>query len=382
MKNFFSILLILLFVDTGVAQSNMLDSLMAAGEFAKVIQMADASTERQDKKQAFLVAKAYISLGNAKKASEVYQQNLEDGDQLQHFYSYGKVLLQQDQTKLADSIFSYLHEQNPKNAEFLYRLALAKQKLNDDDFKKTLYKAYDLQQNHLLVTYELAKEELKQKNYAVAIRVASQGLWNNPENTSLLSIKGQALYSRGKWKDCISTFNQLKELTDVPLFVELRLAKAHVNLRNYPEALAHYKTCLAKDPTDHVLFEDAAEVATLCEETDLALLYISQAYALKDVSRARQLYIFGTVFLQKEDYEKAIGLFTQCIEEDANQEKATYALANAKDRFYADQEKILEAYELYLQNFPDGKYVDLADYRVKELRKEVFLAGKNQNEKE
>ncbi|WP_188458710.1 tetratricopeptide repeat protein [Psychroflexus planctonicus] len=381
MKNFLSFLLILLLVNLSVAQTKALDSLMITGEFAKLIEMADASIESQSKKEAFLVAKAYIGLGNAKKASEVYQQNLEDGDDLRHFYSYGKVLLQQNQAKLADSIFSYLHEKNPNNAEFLYRSALAKQKLDSEDFKKTLYQAYDLQQNHLLVAYELAKEELKQKNYAIANRIATQALWNNPENTSLLSIKGQALYARGKWEECVSTFNQLKKVSDVPLFVELRLAKAHVKLGNYPDALKHYENCIAKDPTDFQILEDAAEVATFCEETKKAQIYISQAFALKDVSRSRQYYIFGTVFLQKEDFERAIGLFTQCIEEDANHEKATYALANAKDRFYADQQKILEAYELYLQNFPDGNYADLANYRVKELRKEIFLAGERLKEK-
>lgn len=382
MKNFFSVVLILLLINTSVAQTKALDSLMAAGEFAKLIEMADASTESQSKKEAFLVAKAYIGLGNAKKASEIYQQILEDGDGLQHFYSYGKVLLQQNQAKLADSIFSYLHEKNPSNAEFLYRSALAKQKLGSEDFKKTLYQAYDLQQNHILVAYELAKEELKQKNYAVANRIASQGLWSNPENTSLLSIKGQALYAQGKWQECISTFNQLTKVTEAPLFVELRLAKAHVKLRDYAEALKHYENCIAKDPTDFEILEAAAEVATFCEETKKAQIYISQAFALKDVSRSRQYYIFGTVFLQKEDFERAIGFFTQCIEEDPSHEKATYALANTKDRFYADQQKIVEGYEYYLRYFPEGDYANLANYRVKELKKEIFLAGNNQTEKD
>ena len=382
MKNILHLLLILLLINMSTAQTKSLDSLMAAGEFAKVIQIANASTKNLNKKETFLVAKAYIGVGNAKKASEVYQKNLSEGDALQHYYSYGKLLLQQNNAQQADSIFNYLRTENPKNAEYAYRSALAKQKLGSEDFKKTLYQAYDLQKDHLLVVYELAKEELKQKNYAVANRIASQGLWSNPENASLLSIQGQALYARGKWEESIASFLKLKEISDVPLFVDKRLAKAYVKLRAYPEALKHYEIYIQRDPTDYTILEDAAEVATFCGEIDKAQVYISQAFALKDVSRARQYYIFATVFLQKEDYERAIGMFTQCIEEDPNHEKATYGLANAKDRFYADDQKILDAYQLYMDNFPKGNYYNLADYRVKELRKEIFMTGNTSTKKD
>ena len=364
------------------AQTKALDSLMAVGEFAEVIQYGEINKDSLSKQGQFLVAKAYLGLGNSKKASKIYQQNLEDGDELKYFYAYGKLLLQQNQAKLADSIFTYLHILKPKNAEYLYCSALAKEKLGSDDFKKTLYEAYFLQPENMLVTYELAKEELKQKNYAVAKRISSQGLRSNPENTSLLSIQGQALYMRGKWEKCITAFSKLKELLDVPLFVELRLAKSYVKLRDYPKALEHYEACIAKDPTDYSILEDAAEIATLCDETEKAQVYISQAFALKDVSRARQFYIFGSVFLQKEDFERAIGMFNQCIEENPKHEKATYGLANAKDRFYADLQKILEAYQLYIRNFPDGNYVDLANYRIKDLRKEIFLTANQQTEKD
>lgn len=379
MKRTVSILLLIFFTSICEITAQKLDSLMANGEYALLIKEASNITQPISKNDQFLVAKAYINLGNTKKSTEIYRENLEAGDAQQYFYSYGKLLLQQNQAKAADSIFTYLHHQNPTNAEYVFRQALAKQKLNQDDYKETLYKAYDLQPDHLLVVYELAKEELKQKNYAVAARIASHGLRINSDNTGLLSIKGQALYAREKWEECITTFNKLKEISEAPLFIELRMAKAHVKLRNYTKALAHYKTCIALDNTDYTLFEDAAEIATLCEETDEALLFISQAYALKDVSRARQYYILGTVFLQKEDFERAIGLFKQCIDEDATHEKATYGLANAKDRFYADKKEILAAYESYMKKFPKGNYYDLAEYRVKELRKEIFMAGERSN---
>ncbi len=348
---------------------------MANGEFAKVIEIARASTEKLSKKDSFLTAKAYLGLGNTHQALKIYQQNLTDGDALNHFYAYGKLLLQQNKATTADSIFLYLHQKNPKNTEYLYRLALAKQKLNSKDFKATLYQAYNLQTNHLWVAYELAKEELKQKNYAVAKRITTQALKHNPEHTSLLSIKGQTEFALDKWKECITTFNKLKEIADSPLFVEIRLAKAYTYLRRYPEALKQYEICLAKDPTDYSLFENAAEIATLCGETEKALIYISQAFALKDVGRSRQYYIFGTVFLQKEDFERAIGFFNQCIEENPEHEKATYGLANAKDRYYKDQQKILDAYQLYIDRFPDGKFIEQANYRVKDLKKEIFLSG-------
>lgn len=378
MNYFFSFIFLFFFAISSKSQTKVLDSLMSEGEFSKVVQMAHASTEKWKKNDAFLLAKAYLGLGNAKKASEVYQQNLEDGDGLQHFYSFGKLLLQQNQHQLADSIFTYLHQKNPVNVEFLYRLALAKQNTNEEEFKNTLYQAFDLQQNHLLVTYELAKEELKQKNYAVATRIAAQGLRIDESHTSLLSILGQAQFARGKWEESIESFMRLKEHMEAPLFIELRLAKAHAKLRNYKQSLQHYEDCLKKDPTDYSLYEEAAEIATLCGEADKALQYISQAFALKDVSRAHQFYLFGTVFLLKEDFERAIGLFKQCIDEDPNHEKATYALANAKDRFYADQQKILDAYQLYMDNFPEGNYYDLAEYRVKDLRKELFLKTNQQ----
>lgn len=375
MKNIFSILSIYFISISSIAQPKNLDSLMANGEFAQVLKEAKNNNNKLSKKDQFLVAKAYISLGNTQKAVEIFQQYLEEGDAQQHFYSFGKLLLQQNQDQKADSIFSYLQKVNTTNAEYVYRSALAKQKTDKQEYKTTLYKAYDLQPDHLLVVYELAKEELKQKNYAEAIRLASHGLQIDSNNTSLLSIKGQALYAKDQWEECIATFNKLKTLTEAPLFIELRMAKAHVKLRNYPEALAHYETCIALDNTDYTLLEDAAEIATFCNESNKALLYISKAYALKDVSRARQFYILATVFLLKEDYERAIGLFNQCIDEDPTHEKATYGLANAKDRFYADKQEILNAYQLYMDNFPQGNYYDLADYRVKELRKEIFMAG-------
>lgn len=369
--HFFSLLFFIHFCVS--AQQRTLDSLFGVGAFSSVVEHV-SSLESPTQKEAFLWASALQNLGQDQEALTVYATYLEEPFNPKYIYPYAKLLTSYAQPKKADDLFSALIEADSTNGEYYYQRAKLRKGSMPDAFFEDLEKGFAQQPNHLKLANFYVRELIAQKRYVDATRTANQVFYNFPNNPGMHASMGQLCFTQKDYRKSIFHFEHLIDLPDTPLFVLKKLGDAYTNSKDYDKALTTYERLLQKNEEDHYLMVQMAELYALNGNTNRALELNNLAYAMKDVSREKQLYTFGFIFQQKKDYAKAIEFYKDCLAENPVNEKALFARATCADQLDLPKKDTIKYYEAYAKVYPKkGMYSTTVSMRLKQLKREAFL---------
>ncbi len=160
------------------------------------------------------------------------------------------------------------------------------------------------------------------------------------------------------------------------------LGYAYYNVYDYKKAIKVFKKVMEED--------DEPDIETLY---NLGLLYYHEgeykkaeeffttALAMKKMGLDKQYQSLALVYKSMEKYGSAISYFKLALAENPMLMRSQYEMAICADNYYDDPKTKRNYYQMVIDKFkenPSAKhYIELSEYRIKELNKKIFLKAED-----
>lgn len=354
------------------------DSLYAVGNYAEAIEQLKA-VDPVSEAVHLKLAKSFQTYGNFNDAEKHYELVLkENPERILTTLDYAKLLLKTGKFKKADSLFSVLTNTYPKNANFLYLQGVVKEKQEDSTALEYFKEVIQIESTHQEALYKLAKRELQQSQYNMAINYSLIGLEHNPENSSLLSILAQGYSRQQKHKLAIPPFEKLLALGQGNEFVHSRLAYSYYQQAEMENAIVQYKLALEFEDRNSDTHYNLGKIYAITGDLERSEIHLLMAVLIKKQSVDAEFLSLGLTYKLKKDHKKALEYFNEALEENPDNERALYERAVAADNYFKDLQTKIDYYRAYLNQYEKNGNKDmayLAQTRLSDLKKEQHLAG-------
>ncbi len=356
------------------------DSLFALGTYSQAISLYKNLPENAT--VLYKLAMCYESSGNNKEALKYYKAALKiSKNSLSTAYRYGKLLIKSAQYKKADSLFLELVNKQPKNANYVYHLALAKEKQKDTVALSLYKRAYLLDTTMIHSAYKTAVLLIQKKQFNQAEKYINTGLYNDSLSTRFLALKATLLYYNKKYHKAKEIYKKLIALGKNNEIVYANLAKTYMKVSDYENAIEQYlilvKNHDSENPNYHhnlgicyraLHYYDKAEEAF---NTSVAL---NTPFLENDYMRLADLYN------AQKQYKKQLEIYKKLLMLNPENEEATYRQSVAADNFFKDKKTVLQYYNGYLKKHSEnGKYSRLVKQRIRDIKKELHFLDTEKN---
>lgn len=352
------------------------DSLSAFGNRAEAIKILQ-EIEPKSTQLHLKLARLYEGDKNFVQADRHYQSVLDQNpNRTLVAMQYGEMLLEAKQFEKAEDLFQNLTSEFPKNAALQYRLGLSKENLKDSLAIQHFFKTIELDSSHQAALYKTALYHLQMQNPHEAIALSEKGLEYNENNTSLLSILGQAYHKTFQFEKATDPLERLVELDKAPDFILNLLAQSYLTIGQNDNAISTYLKILEQDNLNaHVHYQLGLLYYKKGSLKD-ARQHFNMALTLRDQPLHREFLNLGITEKDLKEYKAAYDHIKLAIKEEPGYERAWLELALTADAMFDDKKHILKHYEDYLERFEEKglpPMVDIARYRVSQLKKEIHL---------
>ncbi|WP_452232357.1 tetratricopeptide repeat protein [Lacinutrix sp. MEBiC02595] len=361
------------------AQTSVLkiaDSLYVYGNYSLAI--TNYKLHKKQQEVSYKLAQAYQAIGNYEEALKYYKRDalFSPENQLAK-YQYAKLLAKTKKFNAASGLFYELIDLDYKNPEYHYQLGLVLEKLKDSSSQNRFYSAYQLDSTHQKAIYQLAKFQLKNKNYALVEKYTNIGLQAYPNNAELISLKAQSYYSQEEYRKAIESLVRLINLNETSLFIYEKLSFSYAKIDAYDKAIEHLLIALEMEP------QNASNVFILGQMYDrkgnpeIAEKYMKQALDLFDIPLDDKFIQLAVVLNQQKKYKEAIAILNTVIHENPGNMRACFFMVMAKDKYYKDVTAKLEAFQAFENSFPNNIYSSIVEQRISQLKSEEFNTIEN-----
>ncbi len=361
------------------AQSSALavsDSLYIVGNYSAAIKILKEISPATEAVNLHL-AKIYNAQGDLDEAEKYYENVLtENPNRILSALELGKLLIRQPKLEKADSLFRGLAERYPENTEFHYQLGVVLEKLEDSTALDRFRKVIQLDQSHQNALYKLAKNELQNKQYQLAVDYSIMGLERNPGNVSLLSILAQSYYLQQEYKKAANEFEKIVKLGQGNEFVYSRLGFSYFRLSDFIKAIDNYKMALNFEDRNSDTHYNLGKLYAINGDLKNSEIHLLMAILIKKQPVDSEFLSLGLTYSLQEDYKKALEYFNKSLEENPGNERALYERAIAGDNFFKDLQTKINYYQQYINKYSGKGNQDmlyLAETRMRDLKKELHL---------
>ncbi|WP_235841688.1 tetratricopeptide repeat protein [Confluentibacter sediminis] len=352
---------------------NLADNLYASGNYSKAIEQY--KLYNMPKEVYNKIAKCYVAIGNYDEALKNYEAYIDanPNDVLIKF-EYAILLSQTKKYKEASVVFKDLVAADTKNPNYHYQLGIVLEKLNDSSAIDSYRSTFELDSTHQKSIYKIAKYYLQKGKNQLAEDYADIGLKTYENNLELISLKAQNYYLKQNYKYAAIWFEKLVELGESSHFVHVQLSSCYYKLYEFEKAIEQRKLALEINPDD-------AESMFLIgkyyyENNDFinAENYMKQALELLDNPLDEEYSKLAVVLNSQKKHDEAIAVLKKAIKENPENINAEFMLVLTKDRYYADIDSKIQAYEDFKKRFPsDDSYSPYIANRISELKNEKFI---------
>jgi len=372
------ILIVFAFSKAGAQTSALAvaDSLYAVGDYSNAIKTLE-NTEPKTEHVYLILANAFQATGNLKEASTYYEIVLKKNpERILTKIDHAKLLMKTGELNKADSIFSRLAKDYPKNAGFQYQMGLIKEQQHDSTagvyFKNTI----QLETTHQDALFKLAKDELQRREYGMAINYSLIGLSGNSGNVSLRSILAQSYYNQKFYDKAVPEFEKIIELGQGNEFVHSRLGFSYYQLSDFLNGIDHYKIALTFEDRNSDTHYNLGKLYAITGDLKNSEIHLLMAVLIKNQPVDAEFLSLGLTYKLQKDYKKALEYFNKSLEENPDNERALYERAIAADNYFKDLGTRINYYVGYLNKFEakgNHDLIYLAKTRLKDLRKDQHL---------
>ncbi|SHI42435.1 Anaphase-promoting complex, cyclosome, subunit 3 [Mesonia phycicola] len=347
------------------------DSLYQLGNYQKAIELYQNSSSTSAVTYQ-KIAQAYQATGNIGLAIKNYEKAIQLDQKLIIAKSnLGKLYYQTSKFQLADSLFKELTYQFPENPDFYYRLALAKDQLNDSTAVLNFQKVLQIDKNHQQALYAIAKHKYSDKEYEEVEKIGEQALSSYPENTKMISLLGKNAIAQKNILLAKSRFEQLLKLNKKTVFTHFNLGTCYFILKEYKKAYQQFVEVIQLEKNNQQALLYAGKSLNELKRYSEAEEFLKLAVLLAD-QPVDDYYTNYAISLQNQKkFKLAIDNFKIALEEYSQNYRAQYELAICVDNYYKDLQTKINYYELFLRKFENEKkakyYVYLAKNRLSDL---------------
>ncbi|TYA70202.1 tetratricopeptide repeat protein [Seonamhaeicola marinus] len=357
------------------AQSSVLhfaDSLYAHGNYSKAIEhfmKYNNQSKVYDK-----IAKSYIAIGNYDSAILVYEKHLTNKpeDAIEK-YNYGKLLYKTKRYDTASKVFKELIDLDTSNPNYQYEMGVTLVQLKDSTALKCFLNAYELDNTHQKAIFRIAKHYLKKGKNSLADEYINVGLSSYENNKELISLKAQNYYLRKQYEKAIVWFEKLISLNESTQFIHEKLSYAYARTIAYEKAIEHQVLALKFQPknTNNLFILGRLYERNLDFEN--AEKCFREALEILDEPLDQEYMQLGMVLNRQKKHKEALEVYKKAVKENVSNDQAHFFLVLTKDRYYKDFDTRIKLYETFTEKFPKSVFVEMANHRISELKKEKFL---------
>ncbi len=360
------------------AQSSTLvvaDSLYTLGNYSEAIK-SYISIIPKNQYTLLQIARSHKAKGTYNEALIYYEKAIKEYPALAATkLEYAKLLTTTQKITKADSLYTMLVAEQPKNPDFQYRLGLVKKKTNDSTAITYFKKAFALDSTHQKSCFEIATYYLKKRNYDMVWETANLGLHSYQENAELIGILGQNFLLKEDYYSALPYFEKLVALNHKNEYIHSKLGLCYSRTNEYKKAIVHFEEALKYNNKVSERYSRLAHAYQKLEKFDKALEHYKIALTLKDVPLENELMSIAMVYRFQENWEKAIQYAKLVIKENPDYDIAHYQLAMFADSYYEDPKIKIQYYNEYLERFGNDKNVayfkKVIEKRVLQLEKEI-----------
>ncbi|MDY8134812.1 tetratricopeptide repeat protein [Aquimarina sp. 2201CG5-10] len=359
------------------AQSSALaiaDSLYTVGDYTKAIKTYNTITPK-DQYLLLQIAKSHKAKGTYIDALTYYKKAIENNSALiSAKLEYAKLLTTTNKFNKADSVYTNLISEYPKNPNFQYRQGLVKKIKKDSTAILYFKEAFKLDSTHQKSCFEVAKHYLKKREYDKVWDVANLGLHSYPENPQLINILGQNFLLKKDYDGAIPYFEKLLQLNYESEFIHASAGLCYSNTYEFEKAVFHFKEALKYDDKIPIRYTRLGDAYLRLKKHKEAIESYEAAITLKDLPIEEDLLNIAMVYRHQKQWQKAIKYATLSLKENPGYSRAQYQLATFADAYYEDPQTKLDYYNLYLKKHGDDKksYLNfIVNKRVVQLEEEI-----------
>jgi tetratricopeptide (TPR) repeat protein len=326
-----------------------------------------------------LLAKAFHSVRNYKKAIEIYESILEnDADNLIITYQLGRLYFSVHNLKRATTIFNTLYQKDPKNPNYQYQLGLiSARKADGNGMLDHFLRAYKSDETHVKSIYQLAKIFSLLRKRDSSRLFTNKGLLLDSLHINLNRLKINALFRNKKYNKAIVRLRVLDSLSPNELYNKKMLGRSYFNIDSLNLAEVNFKKGRVLDTEDFKIPLYLGHIYKSKKQYRKAFYsYISATYVGKK-KRDEEYYSLGMLHLEMKKPQKAIAMFKKSLKENDKKYKVKYQLALTSDSFYKDKKIAYNLYDDYILRFED-KDKDITAFvknRMKEIKTMLFMKG-------
>lgn len=325
------------------------------------------------------LGQVYLSAGLINKAITTYEEILlKDSTNLIIANNLGKLYLAQNKAISAEKIYRYLIKKDSINPNYPYQLAEALSKQNKIlKMGQSYLDAYNLDTLHLKSIFELAKffKLLKIKDSTSLF--INKGLSIDSTNLNFLQLKANELYYEKKFDQAIHYLSKLDSLNFKSMNTYEMFGMCYYNLNKLDLAENYFKKALKLENNNPKILYRLATVAYDKKEIKQAVFYLSLSILYSKPDIDKQHFLMAIIFKEANDLKKAVINFEKAYQNNYDNHKALFELANSSYLYYKDKKIALKYYQDYLRKFKskDLKMTDFTEQRINEIKKQYFLEG-------
>ena len=368
----FILFLIMFRTEAQTSVLNLADSLYATGNYSKAIE--HYKSYKTPSEVYNKMAKSYVAIGNYDEALKNYEAHISANptDALTTF-EYAILLSQTKKNKEASMVFKDLVTMDSKNPNYHYQLGLALEKMNDSTAIESYRSTFQLDSTHQKAIYKIAKDFLQKGKNQLAEDYADIGLKTYENNLELISLKAQNYYLKENYKNAAMWFEKLIALGESSEFVHEKLSLCYDHLYEFEKAIEQRQLALNYNPSDAVAIYVIGTYYFELSDFVNAEKYIKDALKLMDSPMDAEYAQLAVVLNSQKKHDEAIAALKKAIKENPENIGVEFMLVLTKDRYYADIDSKIEAYEDFKRRFPSDNYTEYIDARISKLKNEKFI---------
>jgi tetratricopeptide (TPR) repeat protein len=102
--------------------------------------------------------------------------------------------------------------------------------------------------------------------------------------------------------------------------------------------------------------------------------HVEMAIALQEIPLDAEYLTLAISYSRQDKFKETMRYLRKALKENSENEYALYQLAVAADNYYEDKQLVIPFYENYIKSYlKDGSYLELAQSRVSEIKKELHF---------
>ena len=374
------VLILLFFIFKAEAQTSALsvaDSLYAVGEYSQAIIKLQNITPKREAIYLKLAENMRQS-GKWEAALQNYEKVLQKNpNRVLTALNYGNLLLKSNHIDKADSLFTTLEKNYPRNASFKVQLGIIKQEQHDSTALDYFREAVKLDPYQQKALYQLAKNALQNSDFDQATTYCLKGLTRNDKNSQLLSLLAQTYFNRRYYFLAVKPFEKLLSLNKGTEYVHSSLGLCYYEMHDFQKAINQYKIALTFNDKSSSTYYILGKLYAYMGELQKSEAHLLKSIEISDQPLDAEFLSLATTYKLQENYKLMLEYAQKALQENPDNERALYERAFAADNYYKDLETRKTYYQQYLDKYEEEgneALVYLAKNRISDISKEIHMS--------